>query len=74
MLALWEPSQEAHVAGTWLLLTGAEEKCGDRVLHEGEKIVLLLCQQRRVTVFMASKTVPPLGEVGRWFYSLESEK
>ena len=47
MLALWEPSQEAHVAGTWLLLTGAEEKCGDRVLGEGEIIALLLCQAKK---------------------------
>ena len=37
------------VAKTWPLPTDAKQKCGVRVLGEGEKIALLLCQKGRVT-------------------------
>ena len=35
-----------------------------------KKIVLLLCQAVRPEQANALKTVPPLGEIRRWFYSL----
>ena len=39
-----------------------------------EKIALLLCQQRGPQQANALTTVPPLGEIRRWFYSLGSGK
>ena len=57
------------------LLTSAKQKHRDRVLSEGEKIALLLCQAKEShSRANTLKTVPPLEEVGRWFYSFGSEK
>ena len=37
---------------------------------EEKKIALLLCQTKGAAASYALKTVPTLGEIGRWFYSL----
>ena len=41
--------------------------------EEKKKLALLLCQAKESTEVNALKTVPSLGEIRKWFYSLEVE-
>ena len=62
----------------WLLVpqsTGAEYKHRYRVWREGEKgRFIALPGKGGSQQANALKTVPPLGEIRRWFYNLGSEK
>ena len=57
-----------------LLSALAEQKHGDRVLGEGEKELYCFARQSGPWRAHALKTVPLLGEMRRWFYTLQSGK
>ena len=54
----------------YLMSAGAKLKCRDRILGKGEKIALLICQERGPQQVNALKSVALLGRRGRWFCSL----